>query len=143
MKNKLQDVIDNFVRYHIQDNSIFLGGADSTGVYETAAVDTTLNRFRRLNVSNYKRVMKVTDVLGNTASVYDDSNSNVMTRQYYFNTDNKTIYGTSSAVIHLIDKYLSYSDSQFIPADFPQPVLPDWVVAGLNEETTTNPIRRR
>ena len=142
MKQRIQDVIDNFVRYHIQDNSIYLGGTDSTGVYETAAVDTAMNRFRRLNVSNYQRVLRVTDATGNTATVIDGAHSNIMTRQYYFNKSNRTIYGTSSAAIHLIDRALSYGDFQFLPADFPKPELPEWIAEDQNN-STTNPIRRR
>ena len=142
MKQRIQDVIDNFVRYHIQDNSIYLGGADSTGVYETAAVDTAMNRFRRLNVSNYQRVLRVTDATGNTATVIDGAHSNLMTRQYYFTKSNRTIYSTSSAVIHLIDRALSYGDFQFLPADFPKPELPEWIAEDQNN-STTNPIRRR
>ena len=143
MKARIQDVIDNFVRYHIQDNSIFLGGADSVAVYETAAVDTTMNRFRRLSVSNVRRVFRVTDASGQTANVIDGHDSNVMTRQYYFTKSNRTIYGTSSAVVHLIDRALSYGDFQFLPADFPDPpAFPDWMTED-ESSSTTNPIRRR
>ncbi len=145
MKERIQSVIDNFVRYHIQDNSIFLGGADSTGVFETAAVDTTLNRFRRLTVSNYQRKIRVTDATGQSANVIDGPNSNLMTRQYYFTTSNRTIYGTSSAVIHLIDNALSYGDAMFLPADFPDPpAFPDWMnEEGSVKKSTTNYTRRR
>lgn len=143
MKARIQDVIDNFVRYHIQDNSIYLGGADSVAVYETAAVDTTMNRFRRLSVSNVRRVFRVTDASGQTANVIDGHDSNVMTRQYYFTKSNRTIYGTSSAVVHLIDRALSYGDFQFLPADFPDPpAFPDWMTED-ESSSTTNPIRRR
>ncbi|MBP3828866.1 MAG: hypothetical protein ILA06_00980 [Bacteroidaceae bacterium] len=138
-KAKIQDVIDNFVRYHIQDGSVFLGGADSTGVYETAAIDTTLNRFRRLNVSNNQRVIRVTDAMGNTASVIDGAHSNIMARQYYFTTSNRTIYGSSYAVVHQIDRALMYDETQFLPSDFPKPVLPEWIVT---EDPSNKPRRR-
>ena len=101
-----------------------------------------MNRFRRLNVSNYQRVLRVTDATGNTATVIDGAHSNIMTRQYYFTKSNRTIYGTSSAAIHLIDRALSYGDFQFLPADFPKPELPEWIAEDQNN-STTNPIRRR
>ncbi|MBQ9286702.1 MAG: hypothetical protein IJ209_10555 [Bacteroidaceae bacterium] len=143
MKERIQSVIDNFVRYHIQDNSIYLGGTDSTGVYETAAVDTTLNRFRRLTVSNYQRQIRVTDASGHAANVIDGPHSNLMTRQYYFTSSNRTIYGTSSAVVHLIDNVLSYGDAMFLPSDFPDPpAFPDWMTEG-ETKSTTNYTRRR
>ena len=123
---RIQDVIDNFVRYHIQDGSVYLGGADSTGVYETQVLDTALNRFRRLEVSNHQRVMRVTDLAGNTANVIDGDDSNLMGRQYYF-TSAKLIYSSAYAVVHLIDRVLSYGDEQFLPADFPKPEYPEWL----------------
>ena len=123
---RIQDVIDNFVRYHIQDGSVYLGGADSTGVYETQVLDTAMNRFRRLTVSNQQRVMRVTDLTGQTANVIDGSDSNLMGRQYYF-TNAKLIYSSAYAVVHLIDKVLSYGDEQFLPAGFPKPEYPEWL----------------
>lgn len=123
---RIQDVIDNFVRYHIQDGSVFLGGADSVGVYETQVLDTALNRFRRLEVSNLQRVMRVTDLTGNTATVIDGDDSNLMARQYYF-TSTKLIYSSAYAVVHLIDRVLSYGDQQYLPEGFPKPEYPDWL----------------
>ena len=119
-------MIDNFVRYHIQDGSVFLGGADSVGVYETQVLDTALNRFRRLEVSNLQRVMRVTDLTGNTATVIDGDDSNLMARQYYF-TSTKLIYSSAYAVVHLIDRVLSYGDQQYLPEGFPKPEYPDWL----------------
>ena len=123
---RIQDVIDNFVRYHIQDGSVYLGGADSTGVYETQVLDTAMNRFRRLEVSNHQKVMRVTDLTGNTANVINGDDSNLMGRQYYF-TSAKLIYSSAYAVVHLIDRVLSYGDEQFLPEGFPKPDYPEWL----------------
>lgn len=123
---RIQDVIDNFVRYHIQDGSVYLGGADSTGVYETQVLDTAMNRFRRLTVSNHDRIMRVTDLTGQTANVIDGDDSNLLGRQYYF-TSAKLIYSSAYAVVHLIDRALSYSDEQFLPDGFPKPEYPEWL----------------
>ncbi len=123
---RIQDVIDNFVRYHIQDGSVYLGGADSTGVYETQVLDTAMNRFRRLEVSNYQKVMRVTDLTGQTANVINGDDSNLMGRQYFFTTD-KLIYSSAYAVVHLIDRVLSYGDEQFLPEGFPKPDYPEWL----------------
>lgn len=124
---RIQDVIDNFVRYHIQDGSVFLGGADSTGVYETQVLDTALNRFRRLTVANQQRVMRVTDLTGQTANVIDNDDSNLIARQYYFTSSKKLIYSSAYAVVHLIDKVLSYGEQQFLPEGFPRPEYPEWL----------------
>ncbi|MCR4995450.1 MAG: hypothetical protein K6A32_08805 [Bacteroidales bacterium] len=123
---KIQDVIDNFVRYHIQDGSVYLGGADSKGDYETQVLDTALNRFRRLTVDNQQKVMRVTDMAGHTANVINGDDSNLMARQYFF-TSAKLIYSSAYAVVHLIDSSLSYGDEQFLPAGFPKPEYPEWL----------------
>lgn len=131
---KIQDVIDNFVRYHIQDGSVFLGGADSTGVYETQVLDTAMNRFRRLTVNNQQRIMRVTDLTGQTANVIDGDDSNLVGRQYLFGNSSsssaqkqKLIYSSAYAVVHLIDRVLSYGNEQFLPDGFPNPEYPEWL----------------
>lgn len=110
--------IENFLRYHIQDNALYLGGQSiSDGLYETACLDTTINRFRRVTV-NYTTggQMTVTDALGNVRRV-DPTNSNVLTRQYLFDASRiescNTIYSSSYAVIHQIDAPLFYATEQY------------------------------
>lgn len=110
--------IESFLRYHIQDNALYLGGQSiSDGLYETAALDTTINRFRRLTV-NYTSggQMTVKDACGNVRRV-NPENSNKLSRQYLFNTGNlntaSEIYSSSYAVIHQIDAPLFYATDQF------------------------------
>lgn len=114
----LTNRIENFVRYHIQDNAIYIGGQDvNGGLYETACLDTAINRFRRVTV-NYSRSggMTVTDVLGNVRRV-DADHSNVLTRQYLFDgttvETSKLIYSSSYAVIHQIDSPLFFDPEQY------------------------------
>ncbi|MBR1683239.1 MAG: hypothetical protein IJ700_07785 [Bacteroidaceae bacterium] len=128
---ELQDVIDNFLRFHFQDCSLYIGGADTTGVFETSAIDLELNRFRRVNVtltnSNFQLQVPGTGI---TAHVINDGvHSNQMSRQYLFGSSESTrdIFSSSYVVTHLIDKALIYSDSQFLRSDFPAPVYPDWL----------------
>ncbi len=106
----MQNVITNFVSYHVQDNSVYIDGeARSNDVFESACLDTLSNRFCKLYVSyNLGGQMKITDNCGNVRTVSSDCN-NILTRQYYFNGSKLTgtscsqIYSSSFAVIHQID----------------------------------------
>ncbi|MBO7467692.1 MAG: hypothetical protein J6T94_08445 [Bacteroidaceae bacterium] len=125
-KNVIQNTIENFIRYHIQDGSVYIGGVDTVAVYETAAIDTALNRFQRVRVRNTAAGYTVTDNTGRTAHVVSGTNSNLPTRQYLFNKSNRYIYSSSYVVLQLIDNVLSYDDKQFLDvATFPVPTYPD------------------
>lgn len=149
---EMQNVIDNFLRYHFQDGSLYIGGADTTGVFETSAIDFKLNRFRRINVtvSSASGTFRVS-VPGSslTANVINDGlNSNQMSRQYLFGSGTltnaekniwtypKDIFSSSYVVTHLIDKALVYSNDQFLPADFPLPEYPEWLTESSAESTS-------
>jgi len=127
----MQDVIDNFLRYHFQDGSLFIGGVDTVGVFETSSIDLDMNRFRRLNVTvnhnsgTYRIQGHESGVIANV--IDDDVNSNQMSRQYLFTKSDRTIFSSSYVVTHLIDKALYYDASQFLPAGFPSPVYPEWL----------------
>jgi len=141
-QSRIRDVIENFIRYHIQDGSVYIGGPDSTGVYETAVLDTAMSRFRRLDVSNQGGSITVKDIKGNIAHVIPGANSNVVSRQYLFTRANRYIYASSYVVLHSIDRVLEYADEQFLPDDFPQPTYPEWLQQWLTEQSNSNTKRR-
>ncbi len=117
-KKMISNRIFSFLRYHIQDNAILIGStpdrdADGNLVdskYETALVNPDNNRFYTLELDYSDSHMKVTDVLGNQRNVLtsDKGLYNRICREYWFagSGDNKTIYQTSSAVVHQIDGVL-------------------------------------
>lgn len=116
----MTDVINNFVNYHIQDNSVYVEGETHTNdVFESACLDTLTNRFVKLYV-NYTQggELTVTDNVGNVRRV-DPTLNNVLTRQYYFNGANlqgnscTQIYSSSFAVLHQIDAPLVSSPTLF------------------------------
>ncbi len=121
-------VINNFVNYHIQDNSLYIDGEDQANtVFESACLDTATTRFVKIYV-NYDRegdgVMRVTDNCGNVRTV-DPNVNNILTRQYYFNGASLTgtscteIYSSSYAVIHQINEpLLPSTDWYFNPEDY-------------------------
>ena len=92
-KTAIANRIINFVRYHIQDNSVFIGAKDTYAEsaegtrYETAKLNPLNNRFFALEVklNNGSRTMTVKDQLGNTREVMTAGGLyNLMCREYWF-----------------------------------------------------------
>jgi len=145
----MKDVIGNFVGYHIQDNSVFIDGAEhSNDVYESACLDTTTSRFVKLYV-NYTHGgdLTVTDNVGNVRRV-DNSLNNILTRQYYFNgsslkgTACTQIYSSSFAVIHQIDQPLFPSDHSLYDPEEYEKVMAILAANPIGGDST-NPVKRR
>ncbi len=136
------DQLKNFVKYHIQDNSVYVGAEfnagidDATGLaadkaeYETAYMNAR-QQFIKLTVKGGSQI-SVTDKAGNTRYVqqtYDEESGkpyyNIMCREYEIKplTDGLTlsddtydrfsIETSSYAVVHLIDKPLNYGELNF------------------------------
>ncbi|MDO5447755.1 MAG: fasciclin domain-containing protein, partial [Prevotellaceae bacterium] len=113
--------IQNFVRYHIQDNSVYIGGKpEDKTKYETSKLNPENNRFYSLEVTANKNGMEVKDYLNvvhkvnmtnglynNTCSEYwiKKTGSNIRTQTRY-------LYATSHAVVHQINGVLLYDESQ-------------------------------
>ena len=121
--HEISQNIENFLRYHIQDNAIFINADNSTGVetinedgsfensYETAYIDTKKGTFNKLTVKTDKNgsSIKVYDQAGNERTVQSTRPGlyNLTAREYTYNNANRTnanaVHNSSSAVIHLID----------------------------------------
>jgi len=117
--------IENFLRYHIQDNSLFIGANNIVSKddqqksvvevqYETAFIDKVENRFNRVSVTlepNGESI-RIKDAAGNERHVMTEKPGlyNLMAREYTYRGANKAnasiIYSSSSAVVHLIDRPL-------------------------------------
>ncbi|MBQ0073811.1 MAG: fasciclin domain-containing protein [Prevotella sp.] len=105
--------IAEFVKYHIQDNALFINSKFSDAEYETSVINTATKQFRRLSVK-YDGGLNMTvkgegnvnacKVLTSNPSLY-----NLQAREYIcegggVNPQNATQISTaSSAVIHYID----------------------------------------
>ncbi len=116
-KTELSKRIINFLKYHIQDNSVIIGGPDNASVkYETFTNNSQTKRFYSLTVSSDASSLYVTDLLGNQYAV-DKSKGlyNIQGREYWIknkDTDNDEIYNASDLVVHQINGALLYSESQ-------------------------------
>lgn len=122
-KQSLEDIITNFLRYHIQDNSVFIGGEPVTDVkYETSKINPANKRFFSVEVTADDNSMSVTDQLGNTRNVVTSNGLyNMIGREYWFQTTGSgasaadEIYSASDVVVHQIDGCLYYSEDQLKP----------------------------
>ena len=127
--HEMTDKINRFLRYHIQDNAIFIGADNTTGndefddagmfkvEYETAFIDyidqakKKDKTFQKLAVKTDKQGSKilVLDKAGNERHVMTEKPGlfNLMAREYTYNSSDKTkanaIHNSSSVVVHLIN----------------------------------------
>lgn len=118
--------INDFLRYHIQDNAIYIGAdntssldssedGSSTTEYETAFIDKKSKTFNKLAVTTDKagNSIVIKDKAGNSRRVVTEKAGlfNLMAREYTYSTTDKSkatiIHNSSSAVVHLIDGPLS------------------------------------
>ena len=111
----------DFLKYHIQDNALYLGAENESGDFETSLLNKSTNRFYMLHSQLTDNDIEVRDETGVvhkvTKQTYigDDNLEkelfNIQAREYQYDgrsaTEATNLYTTSSAVIHLIDSPLS------------------------------------
>lgn len=120
---KAQAAITNFVRYHLQDNSVVLKSGAINNDFETNMLNPTDKRFYTLKVVSDGQDISVTDAVGNTAKLVKDSRlNNKMARECWIlnkgkgtNGVNATIESSSFVVLQQINKALIYSPEQLKP----------------------------
>jgi uncharacterized surface protein with fasciclin (FAS1) repeats len=105
--------IIRFLRYHFQDNAVFLDKPALSASYETATLDTNTDTFYKLYLSGGNYSLNITTESAGTAKVKTDNGLfNIMARDFKFNTANPasatTIETSSFIVIHQIDKCLYF-----------------------------------
>lgn len=125
--------IVNFLKYHIQDNALYIGAQNESGDFETSLINKKTRRFFMVKSQLKDDEIIVLDAVdqknmrdGEPTTMHtvkkmsyigDDGLQkdlyNIQAREYLYNNRDATtateLYTTSSAVIHLIDKPLSYS----------------------------------
>lgn len=103
-----------FLKYHFQDNSIFVGGEPvSNKTYLSSTLNKVTGKFYPLYVTNTNGGLQVRSYHGETAHVLKTEGCyNVMARDVVVNSADLTaatsISTSSWAVIHLIDKVLRF-----------------------------------
>ena len=106
--------INDFVRYHFQDNAVYADNIVEEGTYSTACSDT-LGIREKLTVTGGAKLLVVTDNSGNkiTISAANPAGKlvNQMTRDYVFNADAtkaSSINTSSFAVVHQVSTPLNH-----------------------------------
>lgn len=107
----------NFLKYHIQDNSVFISGEPIVNVkYETSTLNPLNNRFFSLTVNADDDELTIEDQVGNVRKVLKGDNYNLIGREYWIqnaqNANNTQLYNASDVVVHQIDGPLFYQESQ-------------------------------
>jgi uncharacterized surface protein with fasciclin (FAS1) repeats len=117
---KKTEIIRNFLKYHIQDNSVFVDTKLQTGAYETAVMNNTTKTFYTTTLKVENNTMTVTDKLGNVRHVITNSDPdlhNLIAREYMYDSSDKTkaynIFSSANVVVHQIDGVLMYDKNQF------------------------------
>jgi uncharacterized surface protein with fasciclin (FAS1) repeats len=113
--------LSDFLRYHFQDNSVYIGGETYTNEwFNTATIDDSGQKFRRVWVTNSNTGITVRSKETGGIEAHVDTASglyNIMTRDYQFTSDAASatsdaalpsIAISSFAVIHRIDKVLDF-----------------------------------
>ncbi|MCK9300614.1 MAG: fasciclin domain-containing protein, partial [Bacteroidales bacterium] len=110
IKKAIKDSIESFLKYHIQDNSVFLDKAAVSGNFETSAMNQETGRFYKLSVEGDGiQGLVLTDLRGNQRRVVqsDAGLYNLMVREYLFDNADKeratSIFASSYASVHQID----------------------------------------
>ncbi|MBQ9357182.1 MAG: fasciclin domain-containing protein [Prevotella sp.] len=126
MRYQIRQRIFDFLRYHIQDYSVYMGQGTVAGRYETSKLNPQNRKFFSLLVDADNSHINVTDALHNERHVLtaDAALYNNMCREYLFTSKdpetaaNGNLYSSAYAVVHLIDGPLFFSDSQLQPMDW-------------------------
>jgi hypothetical protein len=109
----------NFVKYHIQDNSVYISGTPVNKVkFETSTLNTKNKRFYSVQVTADDSSLTINDLTNNTRHVVPtDGCYNLMGREYWIQNannpnHNEMLYNASDVVVHFIDGPLIYDKKQ-------------------------------
>lgn len=102
----------NFVKYHFQDESLFVDNVTASGEYQTSCIDEASNVYLKLSVSQTSGALTVTDATGASQNVI--APYNILARDADFNaattgTSVTGINNSSFVVIHSINTPLHFA----------------------------------
>lgn len=114
-KDELANKLTRFVRYHFQDNSVFIHGKKEQGIdYLSATLNEATAKFYPIRVDNSGTAITLTDAAGKTARVVTTGNNlyNLMARDIVVNNKDRNaateITSYAYAVVHQIDNILTF-----------------------------------
>jgi len=118
IKAKKTEMICNFIKYHIQDNSVFVDKNPFSATYETAVMNNATKVFYTLSLNDGNNALTLTDKLGNVRHVTAEPTlHNLIAREYMYDSSDKRnasrIFSSANVVVHQIDGALMYDRNQF------------------------------
>jgi hypothetical protein len=106
-------VLVNFVKYHFQDNSLFVDNVSAEETYTTSCFNNSTGNYVRVNVKQTPSRITLTDAMGNQVNVVSDEGKyNIFAREISYDARSASasyIKNSSYVVIHQIDKYLNFN----------------------------------
>lgn len=115
-REAIKNRINNFLRYHIQDNSVLINSEPVSQSYETGKLNLNNNRFYTLDVTANATDLTVKGNVGEECHVVKSGNFyNKLAREYWIKkrgTATAELTSSSHAVVHKIDGVLIYDNSQ-------------------------------
>ncbi len=116
----IADRIHSFLRYHIQDNSVLIGGEEFAATdYESSKLNDATRRFYSIKVTNNNGSLTLVDRMKNTRKVETQNDLyNIICREYWMKASgtgtavrkSRELVSSSHAVVHQIDDVLIYAD---------------------------------
>lgn len=113
VKEQLMQKLLRFVRYHFQDNSIFIHGKKETADYLSSTLNNATSKFYPIRVDNSGSSIKLTSANGGTANVIvRDGLYNLTAHDIVVNNRDRNyateIASYAYAVLHQIDNVLEF-----------------------------------
>ena len=112
----IRGIVSDFVRYHVQDNSLAIGlakAANASTSFESMKRNLTTGRYYPIIVNYDANSMTITDAAGTPHHVKKDKGLyNKICREYWFEnkpySNNSRMFMASNVVLHQIDGVLMY-----------------------------------
>lgn len=109
-------VLVNFVKYHFQDQSVFVDNVSGSQQYQTSCIDNVTNSYLSLDVNQSPSTLSVLDRSGKTVDVVaSEELRNILARDICYNARAASasyIKNSSYVVIHQIDGYLNFNSPE-------------------------------
>lgn len=114
VKDVMGQKLLRFVRYHFQDNSVFIHGEQESGAeYLSATLNEQTSKFYPIGVTNTGKAITLKDATGRQANVVTTGGSyNLLARDIVVNNKDRNaateITSYAYAVVHQVDKVLRF-----------------------------------
>ena len=106
----------NFLKYHFQDQSLFVDNVNKNDTYTTSCVNNRTKVYETLEVSQSYNTMTLTDKTGRNVAVVAPYNQ--LAREANFDKSVSYIRSSSYAVVHTINQALHFDESLATPGSY-------------------------